>query len=76
MRKQAGKNALEYFVLTLEDVVITSVSAGGSGADSVTESLTLNFARYRLKYQAQKNDGSAAGGPVEAGWDIEQNKTY
>ncbi len=76
MRKASGKNALEYYKLLLEDVLITSVSAGGSGGDTSSENVTLNFAKFKVEYQAQKNDGSPDGGVVSSGWNIEENKAH
>jgi type VI secretion system secreted protein Hcp len=73
MRK-AGDKPLEYLVMKLTDVLISSVSTGGSGGeDRLTENVTLNFAKVKVSYQPQKKDGSKDGGPVDMGWDIEAN---
>ena len=72
--RKAGEKPLEYLKISLSDIIISSVSTGGSGGeDRLTENVTLNFAKVKLSYQAQKKDGSADGGPVEMGWDIEAN---
>jgi type VI secretion system secreted protein Hcp len=72
--RKAGGHPLEYLKITLEDVLVSSLSPGGSGGeDRVTESLSLNFARFKTEYVPQKPDGS--GGPViSAGFDIAANK--
>jgi type VI secretion system secreted protein Hcp len=72
--RKAGKSPLEYLKITLEDGIISSVSTGGSGGeDRLTETVALNFARFKVEYKPQKADGSG-GAAIEAAWDIAQNK--
>jgi type VI secretion system secreted protein Hcp len=72
--RKAGENPLEYFVVTMEDVIITSVTHGGShGEDRLGENVTLNFARVKVDYTAQDSKGGAAAKP-KMGWDIAANK--
>jgi type VI secretion system secreted protein Hcp len=72
--RKAGGNPLEYIIITMTDVIITSISTGGSGGeDRLTENITLNFAKVNYEYQPQKNDGTKDGGPVKYGWNIEAN---
>jgi type VI secretion system secreted protein Hcp len=71
--RKAGDTPLEYLKITLTDVMVTSVSTGGSGGeDRLTENVTLNFAAVKVHYTEQAKDGSAAAQP-QAGWDIKQN---
>lgn len=75
VRKAGGKEPLEYIVITMNDVIVTSVSTGGSGGeDRLTENVALNFSQAKLNYQPQKPDGTKDGGPVNYGWDIAANK--
>lgn len=61
--RKAGDKPLEYLVIKLEEVLISSVSTGGSGGeDRLTENLTLNFAKVNVVYQAQKKDGTGEKG--------------
>ncbi|MFL6660784.1 MAG: Hcp family type VI secretion system effector [Rhizobacter sp.] len=71
--RKAGEKPLEYLKITMTDVLVTSVSTGGSGGeDRLTENITLNFAKVKVEYQEQKADGS--GTPAgEVGWDIAGN---
>jgi type VI secretion system secreted protein Hcp len=72
--RKAGETPLEYVKLTMKEVLISSVSSGGSGGeDRLTENISLNFAEYKYEYQPQKADGSKEGGPVEATWNIAKN---
>ncbi len=73
VRKAGGKKPLEYYKLTLQDVIVSSLSTGGSGGeDRLTENVTLNFAKFKLEYVPQKVDGS--GDPaISATWNIAKN---
>src|SRR5262245_36505004 len=72
--RKAGETPLEYLVLTLNEVLITSVSTGGSGGeDRLTENVTLNFARVKVEYTEQADKGGEGAKP-KMGWDIAANK--
>lgn len=74
--RKAGKDPLEYMVITMKKLMITSVSTGGSGGeDRLTENITINFAHVNYDYQPQKDDGSKDGGAINYKWDIEANKS-
>jgi type VI secretion system secreted protein Hcp len=72
--RKAGETPLEYLKIKLTEVLITSVSTGGSGGeDRLTENVTLNFAKVNLDYIEQTEKG-AQGGKPKMGWDIAANK--
>jgi type VI secretion system secreted protein Hcp len=72
--RKAGGTPLEYIVITMSEVMVTSVSTGGSGGeDRLTENVTLNFAKVKVEYQPQKADGSKDGGMKNMTWDIAAN---
>ena len=74
IRKAGGDNQVEYLIITLKEVLVSSISTGGSGGeDRLTENVTLNFAQVQVDYQPQKADGGKDGGPVKYGWNIRQN---
>jgi type VI secretion system secreted protein Hcp len=74
VRKAGGKNPLEYLIITMSDVLVTSVSTGGSGGeDRLTENVSLNFSKVKVEYQPQKPDGSKDGGLIPMTWDIAAN---
>ena len=74
VRKSGGKDPVEYIKLTLSDILISSLSTGGSGgADRLTENVSLNFAKFKLEYTPQKADGSAEGS-VPFAYNIKENK--
>lgn len=73
--RKAGEKPLEYLVITLTDVLITSVSTGGSGGeDRLVENLTLNFAMVKVEYTEQAKDGSK-GKTVSSEYNIAENVT-
>jgi type VI secretion system secreted protein Hcp len=71
--RKAGETPLEYLIITMTDVLITSVSTGGSGGeDRLTENVTLNFAKVKVEYTEQTEKG-VAGNKPKMGWDIQSN---
>jgi type VI secretion system secreted protein Hcp len=71
VRKAGGDKPLEYYVVKLTDVLVSSVQTSGGG-DVVVESFSLNFTKIEFSYAAQKPDGSLDT-PVKSGWDIAAN---
>jgi type VI secretion system secreted protein Hcp len=72
--RKAGDKPLEYLKIELEDLLVSSVSTGGSGGeDRLTENVTLHFSKYNLTYTGQDAKG-AASKPVTVGYDIKINK--
>lgn len=71
--RKAGENPLEYIIIKMTDIIVTSVQTGGSGGeDRLTENVTLNFGAVEVKYTEQTMDGGA-GKEVEYKWDIAAN---
>ena len=74
IRKAGGEDPVEYLIITLKEVLVSSISTGGSGGeDRLTENVTLNFGQVLVDYQPQKQDGSKDGGPIKYGWNIREN---
>jgi type VI secretion system secreted protein Hcp len=71
--RKAGENPLEYIKITMSDIIVTSVSTGGSGGeDRLTENVSLNFATVKFEYTPQLDTG--AGGVVkDYTWKIAEN---
>ena len=71
--RKAGEKPLEYLKITMTEVLITSVSTGGSGGeDRLTENVTLNFAQVKLDYIEQTKEGGAGDKPSMS-WNIAEN---
>jgi type VI secretion system secreted protein Hcp len=76
MRKAGGDAPLEYMKLKLEDLLVTSVSTGGSGGeDRLTENISINFAKVHFTYTPQMGDGSGDA-MKKAGWNIPANEVH
>lgn len=74
IRKAGGDNPLEYLVITMTDVIVTSVSTGGSGGeDRLTENVTLNFAKVQVEYKEQTPSGGVGATP-RMGWNVAENQ--
>ena len=71
--RKAGSTPLEYLTITMTEVLVSSVSGGGSGGeDRLTENVSMNFAAFKVAYKEQTATGSAGGSPT-FGWNIAQN---
>ncbi len=67
--RKAGALQSDYFKIQLIDIIVTSISAGGSGGeDRLTENVTLNFAEIRWTYTPP------TGAPISVGWNVAENK--
>jgi type VI secretion system secreted protein Hcp len=71
--RKAGKVSIEYVKIQFANVLVTSVSTGGSGGeDRLTENISLNFAKVELDYVPIKSNGTA-NSPISIQWDIANN---
>ena len=71
--QKAGGEKLEFLKITFKNVIVTSVSTGGSGGeDRLTENVSLNFAEVMVEYTQQKPDGTA-GTKKSFSWNIAEN---
>ncbi|HBH51606.1 MAG TPA: type VI secretion system tube protein Hcp [Planctomycetaceae bacterium] len=71
--RKAGEKQLDYIKIKMEQVMVTSVSSGGSGGeDRLTENITLNFAKVTYSYFPQKSTGGVDAA-IDFKYDIAQN---
>lgn len=71
--RKAGTSPVEYIKITMNEVLITSLSTGGSGGeDRLTENVSFNFAKVKFEYTPQKADGKADAALTQT-WDIAKN---
>ncbi|MDQ1424349.1 MAG: type secretion system secreted protein Hcp [Acidimicrobiaceae bacterium] len=72
--RKAGKGQQEFLVVTMSDVIVTSVlPAGRDGEDALFEQASLQFAKVDLEYKPQKPDGSLDAG-IHFKFNIKGNK--
>ena len=73
-QRKAGKGQQEFLIIKMTDILITHVSAGGSGdAGILSEQFTLQAATIDMEFKPQKADGSLEAG-IHFKYDIKQNK--
>ncbi|HEX3867907.1 MAG TPA: type VI secretion system tube protein Hcp, partial [Gemmatimonadaceae bacterium] len=71
--RKAGDKPLEYIIIELDELIVTSLSEGGSGGeDRLTENVTLNFAKFLYTYTPQKADGTPDTA-IPVNYDVAQN---
>jgi type VI secretion system secreted protein Hcp len=70
--RKAGKGQLEFLVIKMNDVIVTSVQNGSSG-DSLSENVSLAFAKVNVEYKPQKADGSLDAG-IHFKYDLKAQK--
>ncbi|MEP7306554.1 MAG: type VI secretion system tube protein Hcp [Acidobacteriota bacterium] len=73
--RKSGKGQQEYLIVKMNDVIVTAVSHGGTGAGvgQSSENVSLAFAKVDLEYKPQKADGSLDAG-IHFKYDIKGNK--
>ena len=71
--RKAGKDQLEFLVIKMNDVIVTSVTEADAGGDRLNESVTLAFAKVDVEYKPQKADGSLDAG-VHFKFDLKASK--
>lgn len=71
--RKAGDVPLEYYILEMKDIIVTSLGTGASGGeDRLTETMTLNFREFKVKYTQQAATGGADT-KADFAWDIAKN---
>jgi len=71
--RKAGEGQQKYIEITMEEVLVTSISTGGSGGeDRLTENVTLNFAKVAFDYFKQDAKGATASAGIFK-WNIAEN---
>ena len=71
-RKAGGKQEV-YLTITMEDLLISSYSTGGSGGDMMgSDSLSMNFAKVTYEYKEQDDKGQV-GSAIVFKYDIKGN---
>ena len=70
--RKAGEGQQKYIQITMEEVLVTSISTGGSGGeDRLTENITLHFGKFKYSFQPQDDKGAKKGGAKEFTFDIQ-----
>jgi len=73
--RKAGGEQQEFMIITLTDILVSSVNSSGhaAGTEMPSEQVSINFSKIQFDYKEQKPDGTL-GGTVAAGYDVKANK--
>jgi len=71
--RKAGQAQVEFLVIKLTDVLVSSYHTGGGTAAAPDDQVSLNFAKIEFAFTGQQPDGKPDL-PVKAGWDVKLNK--
>lgn len=73
--RKAGSTSVEYIKIVLTNILVTSLSTGGSDDDDrLTEEVTFFFGKVAFTYTPQDPTTGKAGTPITTTWDVGQNK--
>ena len=71
---KSGGTPLDYLTIEMKKIIFANYTTGGAPGDEVVmESISLNFAEFKVLYKQQADDGSVED-EADAAWDIEANK--
>jgi type VI secretion system secreted protein Hcp len=70
--RKAGKAPVEFLVIKLTDVVVSSYHTGGGTAAAPDDQVSLNFGKIEFAFTAEGPDGKPEA-PVKVGWDVKRN---
>ena len=73
MRADGNGQAIKYFEIELENVLIGGISPGIAAGTLLSEHVSLKFSKVKWKYTQQKI-GGGTGGSTIGGWDLAANK--
>lgn len=73
MRADANGEAIKYYEIELENVLVAHVAPSVAGGSIMAESVGLKFSKVRWKYTQQKVAGGASGNTA-GGWDLAANR--
>lgn len=75
--RKAGERPVEFYKITLTDLLVSSYSQGGSSTDesnAPVDQFSFNFAKIEVNYQQQNSDGTVTTPPnAAASFDIVNN---
>lgn len=75
LRRADGDKSIPYMVYKLKDVVISSISVGGSSDQVPMETLTFNYSKIEWEYSKQARAKGGESGKSNGSWDLAKNAT-
>jgi type VI secretion system secreted protein Hcp len=71
--RKSGKGQQEYLTIKLTEVMISGVTFNNNPLETLTENVTLAFAKVAYEYKPQKGDGSLDAG-IQFKYDVKAQK--
>jgi type VI secretion system secreted protein Hcp len=71
--RKGGEKPMEYLVIKLTEILVSSYNTSGAGSGVVQESFSLHFSKIEMNYSSQNADGSA-GAKITESYDLKLNK--
>ena len=72
--RKAGEGQKDYLVITLKEVLITSVQPGGAKDGDVMEQVSCSYKEVEFAYKP-KDDKGGLGGEIKFGWNTATTET-
>ncbi len=72
IRKAGGKQE-EYYKISLEEILISSVTNSSTPDGTPIETVHMNYSKIKFEYKEQNADGTV-GGAVQFGYDVKADK--
>lgn len=73
--RKGGGDQQDFYKISLEDLLVSSYQSGGhdsAGTQIPTDQFSLNFAKIKFEYSAQKSDGTLES-PASFEWNLKTN---
>ena len=70
---KAGGDQMEFYKITLEDVMVTSCTVSGTESSEVKVTYSFQAAKVKSEYSEQTEKGTK-GATATAGWNVKENK--
>jgi type VI secretion system secreted protein Hcp len=71
--RKTGETPFEFLTITLNNVIVTSFSESGAGAEVPVESVSLAYGSVLIEYKQQRSDGGI-GTVTNFNWDLLRNR--
>jgi len=71
--RKSGETPIDFFVVKLSTVIVSSYSDAFANGDRPVDSVSLSFGQILIEYKSQNADGGI-GSVVSAGWDLQRNR--
>lgn len=70
--RKAGENPIDYYKVTMSDVLISSYHSTGNNGGQPVDNVSLTFGKIEFEYKVQNSEGDSNS--VKGGWDLKTNK--